>query len=109
MLFRSTVAPLVLGVDRSPPTQALSGLDTGADGWLSVPNNVSQIETENEALQPTEFGMDFWASLEGQLVTVKNPVATDFNNSFGEFWVYGDWNVTGKNSRGGLSLTFGAS
>jgi hypothetical protein len=26
---------------------------------------------------------------------------------FGEFWVHGDWPVTGKNARGGLTLTFG--
>ena len=104
-----TVAPLVLGRDRNPPTQALSGLDTGEDGWLSVPNNRSQVDTKNETLQPTKFGMDFWASLEGQLVTVRKPIAIDFENSFGEFWVHGDWPVTGKNSRGGLSITFGKS
>ncbi|TBU54650.1 DNase I-like protein [Dichomitus squalens] len=101
-----TVAPLVLGRDRRPPTQALSRLDTGKDGWLSVPNNGSQIETANRTLQPTKFGLDFWASLEGQLVTVRKPVAIAFPNSFGEFWVHGDWPVTGKNSRGGLSITF---
>ena len=41
------------------------------------------------------------------MVTVRSPVAIDFETSFGEFWVYGDWDVTGKNSRGGLSVTFG--
>lgn len=101
------VTPLVLGQDRSPPTQSLSQLDRGNDGWLSVPGNRSQIEVENHKLQPAKYGMDFWKSLEGQLVTVKNPTATDFANSFGEFWVYGDWNVTGKNSRGGLTITIG--
>nr|VWP01052.1 Small G-protein Ras2 [Ganoderma boninense] len=103
----NTVAPLVLGQDRSPPTQRLSGLDRGNDGWLSVPGNRSQIEVEDHKLNPTKYGMDFWKSLEGQLVTVPSPTATDFANSFGEFWVYGDWNVTGQNSRGGLTITIG--
>ncbi|TCD70910.1 hypothetical protein EIP91_001219 [Steccherinum ochraceum] len=103
----NTVKPLILGRDRSPPTQALSGLDTGRDGWLSVPNNRTQVDTVNATLQPDKFGMDFWSSLESQLVTVKKPTALEFENNFGEFWVYGDWKVTGKNKRGGLTITFG--
>lgn len=107
------VVPLVLGASgtRSPPTQKLSALDgdAGADGWLAVPNNQSLVDVVNAMLQPDQYGMDFWSSLEGQLVTVKSPVAIDFENDFGEFWVYGDWTVTGKNSRGGLSITFGMS
>ncbi|KAI0763618.1 DNase I-like protein [Trametes elegans] len=104
----NAVAPLLLGVDRSPPTERLSALDAGADGWLSVPNNQSRIESANATLRPDTFGIDFWASLEGQLVTVRAPVALDFANGFGEFWVHGDWKVTGgKNSRGGLTITLG--
>ena len=105
----NTVTPLVLGVDRSPPTQQLSSLDVGPDGWLNVPNNQSRVDTMNAPLQPSLYGMDFWSSLEGQLVTVRKPVAIDFENSFGEFWIHGDWPVTGKNSRGGISITFGSS
>jgi hypothetical protein len=85
----------------------LSGLDTGPDGFLSSPNNISRIDTVNPELQPDRFGMDFWESLEGQIVTIPKPVATNFENQFGEFWVYGDWPVTGKNGRGGISITFG--
>ncbi|KAF8964437.1 Endonuclease/exonuclease/phosphatase [Flammula alnicola] len=103
----NTVTPVVLGKDRSPPTQQFSALDVGPDGFLSVPNNSSRIDSVNATLQPDKFGMDFWESLEGQLVTIPKPIATAFQNSFGEFWVYGDWNTTGKNSRGGLSITFG--
>ncbi|KAF7346222.1 DNase I-like protein [Mycena sanguinolenta] len=103
----NTVTPLVLGKDRSPPTEQLSPLDSGWDGWLSVPNNRSRIDTVNGTLRPEEYGIDFWASLLGQIVSIPKPVSIDFPNSFGEFWVYGDWPVTGKNSRGGLSLTFG--
>jgi hypothetical protein len=103
----NTVTPLVLGKDRSPPTQQLSALDVGPDGFLSAPNNVSRVETVNATLRPEKYGLDFWESLEGQLVKIPQPIAIDFQNSFGEFWVYGAWSVTGKNSRGGLSITFG--
>lgn len=103
----NTVKPLVLGVDRSPPTELFSSLDTGADGILSVPNNQSRIDVVNPEMQPTKFGLDFWSSLEGQLVTVPKPISTGFENSFGEFWVRGDWPATGENSRGGLTMTFG--
>ncbi|KDR82750.1 hypothetical protein GALMADRAFT_238259 [Galerina marginata CBS 339.88] len=103
----NTVTPLILGRDRSPPTQLFSALDAGPDGFLSVPNNNSLISAVNATLQPDKYGMDFWESLEGQLVTIRKPIATDFQNNFGEFWVYGDWKVTGKNSRGGITITFG--
>ncbi|KAF9480152.1 DNase I-like protein [Pholiota conissans] len=103
----NTITPVILGKDRSPPTQLFSALDVGPDGFLSVPNNSSQIDTVNAPLQPDLYGMDFWASLEGQLVTIPKPVGTAFPNSFGEIWVYGDWETTGKNSRGGLTMTFG--
>lgn len=104
----NAVVPVVLGKDRSPPTYELSALDKGADGFLSVPNNVTLIEAVNATLQPEKYGLDFWESLEGQLVTVPSPVALGFPNNFGDFWTHGDWPVTGKNQRGGLSLTFGA-
>jgi len=103
----NTLPIVVLGRDRSPPTQYLSALDVGHDGFLSVPNNASRIDTVNAELQPHLYGMDFWESLEGQIVTIPKPFATNFENQFGEFWVYGDWPVTGKNSRGGISITFG--
>ncbi|OCB87746.1 DNase I-like protein [Sanghuangporus baumii] len=103
----NTLTPVVLGIDRSPPTQQLSALDKGSDGFLSVPNNQSSISAQNLTLSPDLYGLDFWASLEAQLVTVPNPTVVDFNNDFGEFWVYGDWTVTGKNSRGGISMVFG--
>lgn len=104
-----TVAPIVIGTgNRIPPTQALSALDVGPQGWLSVPNNVSQVDKVNPTLVPADYGMDFWSSLEGQLVTVTSPVSVAFPDSFAEFWVVGDWPVTGLNSRGGLSITLGA-
>jgi hypothetical protein len=103
----NTVAPVVLGRDRCPPTRLFSALDVGPDGFLSVPNNVSRIDDVNAPLQPGVYGIDFWASLEGQLVTIPKPVGVAFPNSFGEIWVYGDWETTGRNSREGLTMTFG--
>lgn len=98
------IAPLVLGVDRTPPRNQLSSLDTGSDGWLSFPNNVTLLESVNATLRPDEFGLDFWESLEGQLVTVPSPTAANFQDRFGSVWVYGDWPVTGQNKRGGLTI-----
>ncbi|KAF9077540.1 Endonuclease/exonuclease/phosphatase [Rhodocollybia butyracea] len=103
----NTVAPVILGTDRSPPTQVLSALDKGPDGWLSVPNAQFEQDTVNATLKPAKFGLDFWSSLEGQLVTAPSPLSIGFPNDFGEFWVVGDWPVTGLNSRGGLTLTVG--
>lgn len=99
------VVPLVLGEGRTPPIGQLSACDVGPDGWLSVPNNVTLLESLNATLQPDLYGLDFWESLEGQLVTIPSPVAANFPDRFGSVWVYGDWPVSGKNSRGGLTLT----
>jgi len=99
------VLSLILGKDRVPPTGQLSELDAGSDGWLSIPNNVTLLESVNATLQPDLYGLDFWESLEGQLVTVPSPIAVNFPDRFGSVWVYGDWPLSGKNSRGGLTLT----
>ncbi|KAK7056736.1 hypothetical protein VNI00_002453 [Paramarasmius palmivorus] len=104
----NTFTPIVLGKDRIPPTQYLSPLDVGKDSFLSVPNNVSRIETVNATLDPFKYGLDFWESLEGQLVVIPKPVALDFPNRFGDFWVHGDWPISARNSRGGLTMSFGA-
>lgn len=103
----NTVTPVVLGKERSPPTQKFSALDKGPDGFLSVPNNFSRINTVNATLQPDKYGMDFWQSLEGQLVTIPRPAAVAFTSSYGAFWAVGDWKKTGVNSRGGITLNFG--
>jgi hypothetical protein len=104
----NVVTPVILGKDRSPPTQLYNSLDAGPDGILSVPNNASLVSAHNATLEPAKYGMDFWESLEGQLVTIPAPTAAAFQNSYGEFWVYGAWKTTGKNARGGLTITFGA-
>lgn len=104
----NSVVPIVLGRDRSPPTQQLSSLDSGPDGFLSVPGNQSLQDSPSRQLQPASFGLDFWESLEGHVVTIPNPVSLGFANSFKEFWVRGSWDATGVNSRGGLTIAFGA-
>lgn len=103
----NTVRPLVLGRGRSPPTRYLSALDVGRDGFLSIPNNQSRVDVVNATVQPEKFAIDFWASLEGQLVTVPKPTSIGFQNNFGEFWVRGAWPANNINSRGGLTLAFG--
>ncbi|KAF9651776.1 DNase I-like protein [Thelephora ganbajun] len=101
------IVPIVLGRDRSPPTQYLSSLDSGPDGFLSVPANQSLQDMPDRQLQPASYGLDFWESLEGQVVTIPTPISLGFNNFFKEFWVRGDWGATSINSRGGLTITFG--
>ena len=103
----NVVTPIVLGVDRSPPTESLSALDVGSDGFLTVPGNQSLVDVVNATVQPTQFGLDFWSSLEGQLVTVPKPISIGFEDDFGEFWVRGNWPATNVNSRGGLTLAVG--
>ncbi|EMD86011.1 hypothetical protein COCC4DRAFT_83474 [Bipolaris maydis ATCC 48331] len=100
----ANVQALVIGKDTlSPPDKQYSSLDGG--DVFAVPNNVSQISVANPELQPKKFGLDFWESLMGELVTVKNPTALTKPNQFGDTWVAGDWKVSGRNSRGGLTIT----
>ena len=100
------VEPIILGQDRTPPNNQLSSLDVGKDGWLSIPSNITLLESANATLKPDVYGLDFWESLEGELVTVKSPTAANFPDRFGSLWVYGDWPVTGQNERGGLTIHF---
>ena len=103
------IVPVVLGRDRSPPTQHFSSLDSGRDGFLSVPANQSLQDLPDRRLQPDRYGLDFWESLEGQVVTIPSPISLGFENFFGDFWVRGSWGATGVNRRGGLTITFGKS
>jgi hypothetical protein len=99
-----TVTPLVIGKDTSsPPTAPFSGLDSG--DVYNVPGGVTNISVANPVLNPKEYGLDFWESLNGELVTVRRPTAIQRTNNFGDTWVYGDWVVSGKNARGGLTMS----
>lgn len=102
------IVPIVLGQDRSPPTHHFSSLESGPDGYLSVPANQSLQDMPDRRLQPATYGLDFWESLEGHVVTIPSPISLGFGTPFKEFWVRGNWPATGINSRGGLSITFGA-
>lgn len=100
------VTPIVVGnLFKWPPTEQFSSLDK----WdvFGVPNNSSQISVANPSLNPLLFGLDFWESLSGELVTVKAPTALSKPNNYGDTWVVGDWRSTGKNKRGGLTSTDG--
>lgn len=102
------VEPLVIGSDTgNPPTELYSGLDNG--DVFGIPNNQSQISNANPKLQPDLYGLDFWESIMGELVTVKSPRAVAKPNKYGDTWVVGDWPTTGDNSRGGLTITSGAN
>ncbi|KAL4080577.1 DNase I-like protein [Scleroderma citrinum] len=100
----ATVDPVILEQDYSPPTDQLSVLDIGPDGFLSVPNNVSLVDDSHANLKPDVYGLDFWYSLSGVLVTIPSPISVDFNNKDGNLWVHGNWDVVGENSRGGLTM-----
>ncbi|EPE06755.1 endonuclease exonuclease phosphatase family protein [Ophiostoma piceae UAMH 11346] len=96
--------PRVIGRDtRKPPTVQFTSLDNG--DIFSVPNNVSQISVVNPKLQPDRYGLDFWKSLDGDLVTIPHPVAIGKPNQYAETWMVGSWPTTGKNGRGGLTLS----
>jgi predicted extracellular nuclease len=102
----NAVKPVVMGKqDTSPPTEQFSGLDNG--DVFSLPNNSSQISTTNPVLQPWAYGLDFWESLSGELVIIKNPSSLGKPNQYNETWVAGNWKKTGKNKRGGLTMTDG--
>ena len=85
-------AAVVLGVDRIAPTQSIS-----TDG--------TNVETGG-TFNPATDGIDFWESLEGMLVQVKNPLAVSPTGSGNEIWVLPNngAGATGVNSRGGIAI-----
>jgi hypothetical protein len=98
------VEPLVIGKDTlDPPTEQYSSLDGG--DVFAVPNNKTLVSVANPTLEPSKYGLDFWESLSGELVTVQKPVALTKPNNFGDTWVAGNWKLTGKNDRHGLTMT----
>ena len=84
----NTVKPVVLGgPNTKPPTKQYTSLDNG--DVFGLPKNASLISVANPVLQPGVYGLDFWESLMGELVTVKKPHAVSKPNSFGDTWVVG--------------------
>lgn len=98
------VKALVIGKDTiDPPNTQFSSLDGG--DIYNVPNGVANISEVNPVLEPKKFGLDFWESLSGELVTVRKPSVIKQPNNYGDTWVVGDWKVTGKNKQGGITMT----
>lgn len=100
----NSVTPLVIGQDTAdPPTVQYSSLDGG--DIYALPNGAANVSTEDPVLNPDEFGLDFWESLSGELVTIQNVTIISRPNSFDETWVIGDWPVTGLSARGSLTMS----
>lgn len=101
------VTPLILGEDTaSPPTELFSSLDEG--GIFGVPNDVTRISAQNPTLQPDKYGMDFWESLVGELVTIKDVVQVSRPNTYGDVWLRaGSLKATGVNAHGGITMLDG--
>ncbi|KAK5987904.1 hypothetical protein PT974_12040 [Cladobotryum mycophilum] len=88
-----------------PPTKEFSSLDKG--GIFGVPNAVATVSGANPQLDPTAYGLDFWESLIGEYVTIKDAYQISRPNNFGDVWVRGNWAVTGLNGHGGLTMLEG--
>lgn len=100
----NTVTPLVIGQDTlSPPTEQYTSLDGG--DIYALPNGQANVSTENPVLDPETYGLDFWRSLLGELVTIRNVTVVSRPNSYDETWVTGGWPVTGRSARGSLTMT----
>lgn len=97
--------PLVIGKDTpSPPTQQFSALDHG--DVFAFPNNQSSVNDKNPKLDPTNYGLDFWRSMEGELVKIESPIAISKTNQFGDVWIRSrNWKSSSVNKRGGLTLS----
>jgi predicted extracellular nuclease len=95
------IAPVVLGVDRVVPTQAINN-DFVAPG---------NVETGGD-FDPATEGIDFWESLEGMWVRVNAPVAvspTLVSGSSEELYVLANdgAGATGRTARGGIVVSPG--
>ncbi|KAM7196972.1 Endonuclease/exonuclease/phosphatase [Rhypophila sp. PSN 637] len=100
----NTVTPLVIGKDTlPPPTDDFSSLDGG--DIYALPNGAANISAVNPVLDPTKYGLDFWESLCGELVTVTNPTVVVRANSYRDTWVVGDWAATGRNDNNGITMS----
>lgn len=96
------IVPLVLGTDRTPPTQHIND-DFGP--------GVGNVETGGD-FDPVGEGIDFWESLEGMLVSIPGAVAVSPTAHFGdneEIWVlaHGGAGATGLTERGGIAVSAG--
>ncbi|NJL82199.1 MAG: hypothetical protein HC890_03120 [Chloroflexaceae bacterium] len=88
VLGTGTIAPVVLGLDRIPPTEIVD--DAGS-----------------QVFDPSTQGRDFWESLEGTLVTLPDAIAVGLLNNFDEFYAIANQGAgaTGVNGRGGITIS----
>jgi VCBS repeat protein/endonuclease/exonuclease/phosphatase family protein/Calx-beta domain-containing protein len=98
-------APVILGTGgRALPTTHVAP---------NCPFVGTNIETVGACpYEPTGLGanaIDFWESLEGMRVQVNDPVAVSGFVTFEQFWVLADngANSTGRNTRGGITISDG--
>lgn len=99
------VTPILVGKGKDglqPPTEEFSALDGG--DIFAIPNDQAKF-ADTTLLQPSKYGLDFWESLSGELVSIDGPVALGESSRYGDIWIRGNWKVTGLNSRGGLTIT----
>ncbi len=83
-----SIAPTIIGAGGlHPPTEVIED-----DGFTTF--------------QPAQDGADFYESLEGMMVTIKNAQVVD-STAAGSTWVIADGgaNVTGENLQGGVTIT----
>ncbi|KAK2628717.1 hypothetical protein QTJ16_001820 [Diplocarpon rosae] len=96
------VEPIELGIDAPVPTEEFSSLDEG--NIFSIVKDFRSIAASNPVLEPSKYGMDFWQSMSGELVTIKMSRAIAKADFFTDIWIVGPWRVTGLNGRGGLTV-----
>lgn len=91
LLGTATVVPILLG-----------------QGGLLPPTEI--IDNDSFAVyDPAQDGIDFYESIEGQLVTVQQAQVAGFTGAFSEAWVLTDngANATGVNARRGITISEG--
>jgi hypothetical protein len=100
----NTVTPRVIGEDTGlPPTSQYTSLDGG--DIFAVPNGVANVSAVNPVLDPATYGLDFWESLIGELVTIKNVTIITRPNNYRDTWIVGGYSTTGRNAHGGLTMS----
>ena len=87
------IEPTVIGKNgRLPPRRTISRFD----GHIEDAGGLSPFE-----------GLDFYESLEGMLVEIRNPIAVSPPSNFGELWVLAEDGrfASGANRRGGITIS----
>ncbi|KAL8687705.1 MAG: hypothetical protein Q9218_006199 [Villophora microphyllina] len=108
VLLGQSTSGIIGNKDMRPPTEQYNKLDNG--DIFGFPNDVARVSEVDSLLEPTGYGMDFFQSLLGELVTIQNVTvlgrqARDHSIQGHHLRVYGNWPVTGSNARGGLTVT----